>query len=92
VERGGRDAIRGSGKPAPQLSESHAVNERKRYFTSQVSPARRVWRDRRTALGDDGLDLFVHDIFVAWDVAPGTEDADRSGKIGRPSMWESWKA
>src|SRR5579872_6515627 len=31
-----------------------------------------------TALGDDGLNLLVHDIFIARDIGPRTENADRS--------------
>src|SRR5436309_5218207 len=41
VERGGRDAIRGSGQAGATALRKPCGERRKRYFTSQVSPARR---------------------------------------------------
>ncbi len=62
--------------------ENYVVKEGELLHFPGVAGAKEFGEVTGTTLGDDGLDLLVHDIFVAWDVAPGTEDADGSGKIG----------
>src|SRR6266850_1185105 len=46
-----------------------------------VAGAKQLGEVARTAFGDDGLDLFIHDVFVAGNITPGAEDADGRGEI-----------
>ena len=58
------------------------AKEKELLYFPGVAGTKQLGEVAGTTLGDDGSDLFVHDIFVAWDVAPGTENADGRGEIG----------
>jgi len=57
-----------------------------------VARAKELAEVAAAALGDNVFDLLVHHVFVAWHLAPRTEDPDGRWEVGRCSMCESWKA
>ena len=68
-----------SGKKA-----AFAVNQRLLYFPGVAGP-QKLPKVAGAALGDDVLDLLVHDVFVSRKIIPGSENADRRGEA-RPVL------
>src|SRR5437773_6710 len=62
-----------------QEKEAFAANQRLLYFPG-VAGAQQLPKVAGAALGDDVLDLLVHDVFVARKIIPGPENADRGGE------------